>query len=45
VLKRWRELLKQGHYVQSLKEFIACTPVLDKSIGAVYRCFNPASAH
>lgn len=37
VIKRWKGLIKQGHYSHMLKEFITHIPILDKTIGGTYR--------
>jgi anaerobic magnesium-protoporphyrin IX monomethyl ester cyclase len=37
VIKRWKGLIKQGHYIHMLKEFVTHTPILDKTIGGLYR--------
>ncbi len=36
VLTRWAGLLRQGHYVQTAKEVVTHTPILDRSIGTLY---------
>jgi radical SAM superfamily enzyme YgiQ (UPF0313 family) len=37
VLKRWKGLIKQGHFIQSAKEFITHTPILNNSIRKPYQ--------
>ena len=37
VIKRWKGLITQGHYIHMLKEFVTHTPILDKTIGGLYR--------
>ncbi|MBI5410264.1 MAG: radical SAM protein [Nitrospirae bacterium] len=37
VMKRWRKLAKQGHTVHMIKELVTHTPMLDSTVGAVYR--------
>ena len=37
VIRRWKDLLKQGHSVHMIKELITHTPVLDNTIGKLYR--------
>lgn len=37
VMKRWKGLMKHGHYIHILKEIITHTPILNKTIGGVYK--------
>jgi radical SAM superfamily enzyme YgiQ (UPF0313 family) len=45
VIKRWSGLMKQGHYLQAIKEFITHTPILDLPIRGLYQKMKIGEAH